>query len=277
MNNFYEWRDAPPAQYAVIGDPINHSLSPLIQNAAFKAAGIEAIYTAVRVPESEFEEAIDRLKKIGYVGLNVTVPLKERAFRWAVNGQAEFMALGSLNTLLLNDRSGTNTDVLAMEAILQSCGTDNEDRPAVLILGAGGTARALIAHLSRRGYKVAAWNRTRQTLMNVVEQTRSEVEMREVADPTGCQFIINATSSSLNHEKIPVLWGKAPQNAVAIDCYYSRSTTVFEHDAQENSVAAMNGIRLLVGQGAKSFEWWTGIPAPIDAMLDAINEDRATD
>lgn len=272
VTEFFEWRDAPRAQYAVIGDPVSHSLSPKIQNAAFQALGINAEYVAIRVPFNEFNEALEHIEKLGYKGLNVTVPLKELALKWVKDISEEDRLLGAINTLSFDGKKGINTDVLGMRDVLDGLLT-HEKKPNVLILGAGGTARAIAIYLSQRGCKVNAWNRTQSRLESFISELTADIEIRCDADPTGCDVIINATSSSMQNESLPVLWLNAHSTGFAIDCYYTQGKTLFQLEAESAGLKSVDGRCLLVAQGAQSFVWWTGVPSPVNVMIDAVNED----
>ncbi|MFM9873664.1 MAG: shikimate dehydrogenase family protein, partial [Fimbriimonadaceae bacterium] len=134
---FYEWRDVPEGDYAVLGDPIGHSLSPRMHSAAYDALGLDLVYSAVRVPYGEFFEAMDRLRALGYKGVNCTVPLKELAFDWCPSFLGLAGELGSVNTINLVTQQGTNTDLPGFLKVCEEFGVGSGAR--VLILGAGGT------------------------------------------------------------------------------------------------------------------------------------------
>lgn len=268
MNGSYEWREAPKATYAVVGDPVSHSLSPAMQNAAFQAAGMEGSYAAVRVPVEEFDEAMAHLAAQGYKGVNVTVPLKEAAWKWAQSRSRTDSRIGGLNTLDLVGKRGTNTDAPGLIDTLRDLGLSAPYR--ALLLGAGGTARAFLVALEEEGVEVLAWNRTRINLERAVRDTGTRPQIIEAIDPSGCSLIVNATASSLNGLSIDVDWYSAPRTAIAYDTFYTQGQTVFQRDAEANGLRSVDGRTLLVAQGARSFEWWTGIPAPREAMLNAV-------
>lgn len=291
MNIWHEWRDAPAADYAVIGDPIAHSWSPKLHRAAYRAFGLDERYEAIRVPLEEFTEALKHLTNLGYRGLNVTIPLKEAAFAWARSVDAESTPYRALNTLSLSDRRGTNTDApgfLDMLACLGfpnpphavrgtftatkervTQGESNPEREHVLILGAGGTARTLAIALQNHGFKVTIWNRTRQR----AEDLAGEVPGLLVLDkPTakGCGLIVNATATGLTGETPPVDWTGAESGALAIDAVYASEPTPFMQAARAQGLEAADGRLMLVAQAARAFAWWHGGAPPYDAMLDAV-------
>ena len=145
MNRSYEWRDAPQADFAVLGDPVNHSLSPRMHQAAYEATHLRHKYVAIRVPVNEFNEAMEFLTKQGYRGVNLTTPLKEAGATWAKKPDAFVARVGSANVLNLLERSAINTDAPGFLDTLPPLGIWP---PApILILGAGGAARALAVAL----------------------------------------------------------------------------------------------------------------------------------
>ena len=269
MTDAHEWRSAPTAQYAVVGDPVAHSLSPRMQNAAFRAHGLADEYVALRVPLEEFDEAMEHLASIQYIGVNVTVPLKTSAFRWAATTPDLERRMGVVNTLRVSDREAINTDAPGLLDVINSLDVETPCR--LLLLGAGGTAQAFLISLVDAGFEVACWNRTRERIVDVVEQRAVPATVLDVPDPGGCQIIVNATSASMAGESLPVLWDRAPEGVAAVDVFYTDGPTVFQSDAQRYGVqVAIDGRALLVAQGALSFEWWTGKSAPREAMLKAI-------
>lgn len=269
MSTWFEWKEAPKAQYAVIGDPVSHSLSPTMQNEALRLLGRNEEYTAVRVPSEDFDQAMDHLAQLGYIGVNVTVPLKSRAYTWAKSMPRSERRMGVVNTLRLEDRAAINTDAPGLIDTLREAGVD--PRCNVLFLGAGGTARALAIALVEAGANLRMWNRTRTNLDKMINELRIDVEVLLKPDPSDCQLILNTTSAGLEGAKIDVDWYSAPKKALAIDVFYSNEPTKFLFEAQSNGLAHMDGRKLLVAQGARSLEWWTGEKAPRHEMLEAIS------
>ncbi len=268
MSEWFEWKDAPKAHYAVVGDPVSHSLSPKMQNEALRLMGREEQYVAVRVPKEEFNEAIEHLKSLGYIGVNATVPLKDKAYRWAGSMPRSERRMGVVNTLDLRDGRAINTDAPGLIDTLRDAGID--PRCKVLFLGAGGTARALAVALIEAGAQLRVWNRTRTNLDKMLNELRIDVEIALKPDPSDCQLILNTTSASMKDARIEIDWYAAPSKALAVDVFYSDSLSPFLFDAKNNGLAYMDGRRLLVAQGARSLEWWTGQKAPRHEMLEAI-------
>lgn len=254
------WQDAEPGSFAVLGDPVSHSLSPAMHNANFGATGLDYVYCAFRVPLEEFDRAVAHLAQLGYLGVNCTVPLKEAAFAWCQSrGGVESSAV-TLNTLDLVHGRGTNTDVPAFLSTLCSFCPGRK----VLVLGAGGTARALVPALVREGYEVAVWNRTPERLVAV-----AGVRAMALPEAAGFHVVVNTTSAGLRGEAPPVVWEGS--EAVAYDVGYSgNGLTPFLEQAARHGRSVQDGRAMLVEQGALSFEWWTGKMARRDVMTEAI-------
>ena len=269
MSDWFEWREAPAAQYAVVGDPVSHSLSPAMQNAAFRDLGMGDLYIAVRVPLEEFEAALTYLTDRGYLGVNVTVPLKAAAFAWAREMPDLERRMGVVNTLRLKDRSAINTDAPGFLSVVSDSGIAAPSD--VLLLGAGGTARALAVALEDAGFALRCWNRTRSKIDALVADLGLRARVVDEPEAAGCPLIVNATSASMSGECPPVRWDGVSEDAVAIDVFYSDGPTAFEVVAKMNGVlTTLDGRRLLVAQGVLSFAWWTGKAPPVLAMLKAV-------
>lgn len=269
MSRWHEWRDAPRADYAVLGDPVSHSLSPVMHHAAYRALGLDLRYVAIRVEEREFDEALEHLQALGYRGVNCTVPLKVAAFRWAREVGPLDRELGVLNTLRLADRAGINTDAPGLMQTLEDSGVD-ASRP-VLVLGAGGAARSAVSALAWAGFRVVVWNRTRSRAEELCARVGSSlVTAVDQPDPSGCGVVLQATSAGVQGEAPPVLWDRAPADLLAYDTYYTSGLTPFLTAACAHGLRSVDGRALLVAQGALSLEWWLGIQAPRTAMLEAI-------
>jgi len=265
LTAWHEWRDAPEAEYAVVGDPIAHSLSPLIHAAAYAALDMPYRYRAVRVPHEEFEEALDFLRVRGYRGLNVTLPLKEAAFAWCESVDDAARPLGSVNTLDLSTRRGTSTDGAGFVASL---------KPKLcpflrfLVLGAGGSARSVAYALVQAGYDVALWNRTRER----AEALGAElgIDVLDTPDPFGFHVVVNATSLGHQGMAVPIDWSVCEPSTLAYDLSYGDAAKPFLQPAATHGLNTMDGLDMLVEQAATAFEWWFGVPAPRQAMVAAL-------
>ena len=174
----YAWRDAPVADFAVIGDPVAHSLSPQMHDAAYKALGVAYTYVAIRVPAGEVAAALDRLREIGYRGVNVTVPNKEEAVGWCAHVGDFVQQVQAVNTIDVRRHSGINTDANGFLATLAGV-----PKGTALMLGAGGSARALARALVRDGWTLRIWNRTPEKAAELARLTGAAIA--DAPDPKG--------------------------------------------------------------------------------------------
>jgi len=265
MSERFEWRALPKADFAVIGDPVSHSLSPVMHNAAYSATGLEHRYVAVRVPLDEFDDAMEALGNAAFYGVNVTLPLKERASQWSEGGDSR---MGAVNTIRLEDRQAINTDAPGFLRTLSELGV----APCqALVLGAGGSARAVCVALHDAGFKVAVYNRTKEKAERMISLSRCETVLLDQPDPAGCGLIVNATSAGIDGETPDLDWTHVEPSAVAYDLLYGQLPTPFLALAGSHGLRTVDGKGMLVAQGALSFEWWTGRAAPVQAMMQAIS------
>ncbi len=261
MSTVYEWRDAPQADFAVIGDPVAHSLSTQMHEAAFAALGLNYHYVAIRVAPGEVGEALDHLRAKEYRGVNVTVPHKQEVIAWCAHVHDFCEQVQAVNTVDVRRKSGINTDANGFLTTLEGVKVGS-----ALMLGAGGSARALARALVREGWSLRIWNRTTEKATELAGLTGATAVAE--ADPTGATLVLNTTSASLTGDELPVLWDAVGSDALVYDLAYG--TSPFLKTAQEHGRRTMDGLPMLVQQGALSLEWWLGVRAPRPAMLAAI-------
>lgn len=264
----YEWREAPPADFAVIGDPIAHSFSPKMHAAAYAELGLEHKYLPIRVPSGEVPAAMDYLRTQGYKGVNVTVPHKGEVIGWLKECDSFAVRVGSVNTVRLEDRYGFNTDAPAFMQTLELLNLTPGS--PTLVLGAGGSARAIVAALADEGYPIRIWNRTRSRAEKLLQDLEIEGSVWDEPELLDAKLIVNTTSASRSGEHIPIQWEHAMAGAVAYDISYNTDSNPFVADAEANGLRAIDGLGMLVMQGALSFEWWLGVDAPHSAMWEAV-------
>jgi shikimate dehydrogenase len=263
-----EWRSPPKAEFAVIGDPVEHSLSPRMHAAAFRALGLPYRFVSLRVPAGRVGECLESLRSAGYIGVNVTVPHKEEALVWAERTDKFSRRIRAANTVSLGERSAANTDgdgFLDTLAVLEV-----HPGSSALVLGAGGAARAVSAALSDAGYGLRLWNRTPERASALAESLGLPAAILDVPDPEGVALIVNATSAGFAGAAPPVLWERAPDSALAYDLSYGPAPGPFLAEAACRGLRRTDGVPLLVAQGARSLELWLGVSAPRDVMLKAI-------
>ena len=265
----------------VIGYPVEHSLSPVMHNAAFEALGMgDWQYDAMSIPPDILRYGIREPKNHGYIGINVTVPHKEAIMEF-VRPDDKARAIGAVNTVDFRDDSGTNTDADGFINDLHA--NDVAVRgERVLVLGAGGAARAAVYGLARAGAEIAMVNRTWKRAMTLVNQLGAaagikgvEVMTLDQAADWGMSLIVNCTSVGLhpNVNQSPWIFGVPfPDGVTVYDMVYRPANTALMQQCVAHGGRAIGGLGMLARQGAISFEIWTGVAAPVNVMIDALRE-----
>ncbi|MER3496019.1 MAG: hypothetical protein C4320_03945 [Armatimonadota bacterium] len=260
MSNEKYWRDVLPGDYAVVGDPIQHSRSPEMHQAAYKALGLDLIYRAILVPLGELSSALDHLTDLGYKGVNVTVPHKEAALEWSQSADPTSMRVGAANTLDLRTKTAYNTDVKGVEATLDLL---RRTPRRVLVLGAGGAAATVLEVMHRRGLSGAIWNRTPERATRLVRRLRMpSVSILDVPSLHGFDLVVNATSSSLSSMELPLNWHEANPHTVAWDLSYGVASAPFLLGAHQRGLETLDGRTMLAAQGLGSLVQWGIVENP---------------
>lgn len=269
--------------YAVIGDPIVHSISPVIQNAAFGILGINSVYFALRVESSMLSHTIDVFKEVNILGFNVTIPHKVAIMKYLDELDCTASTIGAVNTVVNHDGKliGYNTDGSGALLALRKAGF-NPSGKRLLLLGAGGAARAIAFSLSETAEKITILNRTvskAKSLANDVRRaTGASVTYGEFIPSTLIEevpyadLLVNATSIGMNPklDETPVDAKLLRPNMVVFDIVYNPPETRFLKEAKEVGAKSINGLMMLVYQGAQAFQIWTGMRAPILVMTKAL-------
>lgn len=261
---------------AVLGHPVAHSRSPAMQNAGLEAMGLadKWRYEAIDVEPEEFEQRVRAMPGEGFVGANVTIPHKEAALRLADTASPEASAIGAANTLSF--RNGTihadNTDAGGLLDALP----DSPAGKRALVLGAGGAARAVVWALSEEGAEVDVWNRTASRAVELC----AELGGASATDPNQSDYdlIVNTTSVGLRGEDpfdghLPLSEGQLKSEQVVVDLVYSDGPTKLAGAAREAGASTIDGIEILVRQGAGSLQLWTGQEPPLDVMRAAARSE----
>ncbi|MBI1756150.1 MAG: shikimate dehydrogenase [Fimbriimonas ginsengisoli] len=267
LNEAVGWYDAPEADYAVIGDPVAHSLSPRMHVAAYRELGLDLRYLAVRVRAGSVGKALEHLRGLGYKGANVTLPHKEEAIGWLETCDDFARRVRAVNTIRLEDRYGFNTDAPGFLQTLDLLNLSS-NTPA-LVLGAGGAARAVVAALADEGHPMRVWSRTRERAERMLEEIEVDAFVLDAPELTEAGLIVNATSATLAGEPLPISWEHVMPGAVAYDLAYGVRGR-FLLDAEAHGLRTVDGLGMLVMQGALSFEWWLDQAAPHQAMWEAV-------
>jgi shikimate dehydrogenase len=266
--------------YCIIGDPIQHSLSPAMQNVAFNKLGLNSTYIAFRVKKDELKESIESLRAIGVSGFNITVPHKVEVMKYLDELDISARRANAVNTV--HNVGGVlkayNTDIYGFIHPLH-LRKINFDGMKVLLIGAGGAARAALAALADE-----------DGISEVNIANRSEGNARlllEVSVPFGlnckivpwekipvfsktAELIVNATTVGMNSEPSVVGHQNIKKHAIVYDIVYKPVHTALLENAKQAGAEVIYGYEMLLYQGARSFEIWTGISAPIDGMKKAL-------
>lgn len=269
--------------FGVLGDPVDHSLSPAMQNAAFAAAGLPHLYLRYRVRPEELPRALREARTLGMGGLNLTVPLKEAALPLLDAVTPEARRIGAVNTIVFHPRSrrtlGDNTDGRGFLAAVR--GRVALRGAKVVIVGAGGSARAVgCALVDARVARVVVANRTAARATRLAAHLRrlgaTHVETVPLAALAGgaalagAALVVNTTPLGLGGGRLRIRWAAAPRRCLAVDLVYARRLTPFLAAAARAGRPVIDGGAMLLHQGALAFEAWTGRRAPRAAMARAL-------
>ena len=267
----------------IIGHPIGHSISPVFQQAALDAIGFDGTYEPWDVAPEGVAEFVDGLRAPGTLGINVTVPHKEAVIPFLDEVDDWASTAGAVNTIVNREGrlTGHNTDGIGfLRALREGAGFEPRGRD-VLVLGAGGSARAVVYALARAGAaQLFVANRTveraeRLVALAIDSGSASEsLQLSEAASVAGeVSLIVNCTSMGMVHGPdetgSPLSASDIPSSVLVNDLVYNPLETPLLREASRAGASTLGGIQMLVYQGAASFEMWTGQDAPVDVMLDA--------
>src|SRR5437868_12366549 len=292
------WRKAagdvdPPIRLGVFGDPVAHSLSPQMQNAALRACGIEMQYARFHIRANELRSALLFLSRLDFVGINLTVPHKIAAFTQIDEADESATRAGAVNTIRVRDGKliGSNTDG---EGFLRSIRTqfsiDLRDLRVMIIGAGGGTGHAVAWQCALENCeRLVLVNRTLEKANALAEQLRPFFSGPRVLGPTArieavawdewamrmqladIDLIVNATPLGMNpSDPAPIPARLLAPHHIVFDCVYGSSKTALLRAAEEAGARGANGLSMLLYQGALSFSLWFNREAPIEAMRAAI-------
>ncbi|WP_294220817.1 shikimate dehydrogenase [Prosthecobacter sp.] len=280
-------RFAPPARLAVIGDPIAHSRSPQMHNPALRACGIDAQYVRVQVPQGRVAEAFRQFARCGFLGVNITIPHKFEALDAVDVLDPLARQLGAVNTLAIRDGRlhGYNSDGPGfLRSVKEAFGVEVKDL-RVLILGAGGGAgRAVAVQSALVGCRsITLANRTLDKALAVMREIREignvplvgVVEMDDAHlayQMSGCDLVVNATSLGMKSADTKLLPADSieARHLVFDMVYRADGETPLLADARLAGAKTVDGLTLLLHQGAISFEHWFDRPAPLEVMREGL-------
>jgi shikimate dehydrogenase len=258
----------------VLGWPVAHSRSPAIHNAALASLGMEGWrYQRLPVPPTLFAETTRSLGGSGFVGANVTIPHKRAALELAEQVSDTARAIGAANTLEFGDDGTIAAENTDGPGLIDALGSGPRGARA-LVLGAGGSARAAVWALQQAGAsEIAVWNRTAERARTLAR----ELGVRAVAAPEGADLLVNCTSVGLERSasddealnQLGLTFDQVGEYSYVVDLVYRSGSTPLLAAATAHGSRTLDGLAVLVAQGALSFELWTGRQAPVAVMRSA--------
>ncbi len=271
----------------IIGYPLRHSASPAFQQAAFDHLGIDAKYLAWETPPDAIAERMESLRGPGVLGANVTVPHKQAVVPFLDEVSQAAQDTGAVNTIVNREGrlTGHNTDVTGfLRALQEDAGFQAQGKRA-LVLGAGGSARAVVYGLLKEGAgQVTIANRTVERAHRLIEALGSPRNANAVLlEPTelsnGWDLIVNCTTLGMRHapgeNETPLPGDAIPANSLVYDLVYNPEETPLLQAAAKAGARTLGGLPMLIYQGAEAFRLWTGREAPVEVMFQAARRALA--
>ena len=265
----------------VIGDPIEHTMSPVMHNAAFKELGLDYLYVPLRVKREELGKAVESVRALNIRGLNVTLPHKVAIISFLDELDPLARKIGAVNTIVNDDGvlTGYNTDATGFLQALLERGVDPKEKK-VVILGAGGASRAISFILAERGAHLVILNRlleldwAEELAQRISQVFAKEFKALELNEKNlemvleGADILINATSVGMSPDvdETPVPARLLKPALIVFDIVYNPIQTRLLKEAEAAGAQTIGGLDMLVWQGAIAFEKWTGQKAPLDLM-----------
>ncbi len=270
-----------PRICGIIGDPIEHTMSPVMHNAAFKKLGVDYVYLAFRVKKEELGKAIEGMRALNIRGLNITIPHKVAVIQFLDELDPLADKIGAINTIVNSNGvlKGYNTDATSFLQALLERGIEPKEK-RVVILGAGGASRAISFILADRGSNLVILNRTwdkarvcadRISGIFQSEATALKLNRENLATALSeADILVNATSVGMspNINETPVTSNLLKPSLIVFDIVYNPIKTRLQREAEVAGATVISGLDMLVWQGASAFEKWTGVKAPVNLMKE---------
>jgi len=275
---------------ALIGNPVSHSLSPIMQNAALQYLGLDLIYIAIPCKNKDVGLVLNSFKKINCKGLNITIPYKEKVFELCSEISPIANKLKAINTLKLNSKnqwSGTNTDV---EGFIYPLKTLNLTNKNSIVLGSGGAARSVIQGLINLNVStISVISRNKSSLDELIINFGKQIKIQGLLNNDNraqnlieeADLIVNTTPVGMKTTKreesiLPFgknFWRSLNSNSIIYDLIYNPAPTSLLKFSAKKGCMTIDGLQMLVAQGIKSLSFWTdGLEVPFDIMNDAIKK-----
>lgn len=260
----------------IFGYPIEHTLSPAMHNAAFQALGLDYCYVPFLVHPDFLGQAVQSVRALNLAGVNITVPHKEKIIPLLDHMNEEALFIGAVNTVVNNEGrlTGYNTDGRGFMESLAENGISSAGKD-ILIIGAGGSARAVGYYLCQKANSLSIQGRTKEKAERLVQDlTRiksNSYHIEDLSDLSRFQIIVNATPLGLREEDpLPVNTGSLREGQIVYDLIYKE--TILQKEASKLKCIVLNGLGMLLWQGALAFELWTGRKPDREIMRSALNE-----
>ncbi|MEC7500776.1 MAG: shikimate dehydrogenase [Planctomycetota bacterium] len=273
----YDQIKADTAVYAVIGDPIAHSHSPLIHNAAFHAIGMNAVYLPMRIRSEHLEAFLQDAPRMGICGISITIPHKEAVAKLLKQVDRVIVGTGAANTLLFSPTGmvGYNTDSRAAIDSLAMRFPDGEESlegKTVLILGAGGAAKAVAFSLRNRGAEVVISSRTQERAQKLTEQIECRAVSWKSRHGIDCSILINCTPVGMhpNVDSTPFDRHYLKPSMTVLDTVYNPENTLLIKDARSQGCVTVTGTEMFVRQAALQFRLFSGVEPPEELMRETL-------
>jgi len=256
--------------YALFGDPVTHSLSPVMHNSAFEHTGYNGVYLAFGI--KDIKNAFVSLRTLGIKGASITIPHKLEAVKYLDEADATALKIGAVNTIINNDGflKGYNSDGIgAVEALSEKTPIKGK---SIAVLGAGGAARAIGFCIQKEGGKITVVNRSRENGERLADHLSADY--RPLNDMGNIKFdiLVNTTPVGMTPERdeMPIEGRYLEKGMVVMDIVYNPLRTRLLQEAEKAGCITIDGVAMFVYQGAFQFELWTGIKAPVDIMKKAV-------
>ncbi len=265
--------------YGLIGYPVEHSFSPLMHNVAFRALNIDARYLTFSVKPNQISQAIIGIKALNIVGANVTVPHKSSVISYLDEVTPLAELIGAVNTIknVQGNLIGTNTDISGFVRSLSALNFSPRNK-TIALLGAGGSARAVLVGLADAGASnILVHNRTAIRAENLVSEFSlkfAKTQLKSVSHQkildTPLDLLVNTTTVGMESNESPLDLSQCCKIRHLVDLIYSPSQTGLLKQAEKFGISAINGIGMLLYQGCDAFTFWTGKPAPEKVMKEQL-------
>ncbi len=265
----------------IFGDPVAHSASPAMHNAAYAKLGMDRVYVPFHVRAAQLPAALRAIPALGILGVNVTVPHKERVARLLKRQSAEARLLGAVNCVVSRrgELFGDNTDARGLAQDLASLDVAIKGQTAIVVGAGGGAAAAVLALHRLSARQIVMVNRTRQRALKLAQRFKSaRIDVQDLDELNNpgligrAALVLNATSVGLKAEPfLPLAYEAARPDCFFYDLVYAAEPTGFLRPARERGLRTADGAGMLLHQGALAFELFNGVKAPIEAMRKALN------